>query len=506
MKKLDFTRDSVVSLLSKMAVPAIIAMVVNGLYYLADAAFVGIGVGSGALGGLAVVFPVQMFIIAWGAMIGLGVASIISRKLGEGDVRAACGAGMNGISLALISGAVFTAVTIATGQTLVSGLGATAENTAAAAGYLGALRWGFVFVFLSMVGFNITRARGDAKSAGFGMLLGTVVNLALDPLFIFVFDMGVAGAAWATVIARAVSTFYFFTLLRKKSKSPKKASHIISERSAARTIELGLRLDGAVTGEILFLGVGTFLSQLCPSVVAVIVNLYLRKLGTGADLALYGILSRVHVFIIMPLLGLAQGFQPVAGHNFGSRAMDRVRTAVLLSLSASVGIGIILFMAPEIVPAAVLGLFTRDIQVIEHGIIPLRMTLVAVPLVGLQIIGFSLFQAVGKPGRTLLLSLSRQLIFLVPLLIVLPSRFGINGLWAAFPVADIFSAILSSVFLAGFLSGARAAGERGGNGVMAAVKQPDRKAGVLYSGKTHRILNMDMIDSGAGLEVLGGRT
>ena len=445
MHKLDLGNDKPGGLLARMAIPAIISMVVNGLYYLVDAAFVGWGVGSRALAGLAVIFPLQMLMIAIGSMIGMGGASIISRRLGAGENAAAGRAAMNAVSLSLLFGLVLTGLTIAIQRPLLFALGATDYNLQAARDYLGFIQLGFVFVFLSMTGFNIARAEGNAKAAAFGMLLGTTLNLILDPLFIFTFKMGVGGAALATVIARLLSTLYFTRLLKRN-------------KNRVRIDLRALNLDPAVSRNLLFLGLGNFLGQFCLSLLAVIMNLSLRRYGSDIDLAVYGVLSRIHVFITMPLLGLAQGFQPIAGFAAGAGNMVRVCKVTLRALTASLTIGAALFVFTAFFPTSVMGLFSSDSALILGGSGPLRITMILLPVIGFQVIGFSLFQALGNAAKTLLLCLSRQFLILVPLLLVLPRFWGVDGLWYAYPLADGLAALLSLLLMQKAWNSRRSAG------------------------------------------------
>jgi putative MATE family efflux protein len=445
MHKLDLGNDKPGGLLARMALPAIISMVVNGLYYLVDAAFVGWGVGSRALAGLAVIFPLQMLMIAIGSMIGMGGASIISRRLGAGENAAAGRAAMNAVSLSLLFGLLLTGLTIAIQRPLLFALGATDYNLQAAGDYLGFIQLGFVFVFLSMTGFNIARAEGNAKAAAFGMLLGTALNLILDPLFIFTFKMGVGGAALATVIARLLSTLYFTRLLKRNKNRV--------------GIDLrALNLDPAVSRNLLFLGLGNFLGQFCLSLLAVVMNLSLRRYGSDIDLAVYGVLSRIHVFITMPLLGLAQGFQPIAGFAAGAGNVARVRKVTLRALTASLAIGAALFVLTAFFPTSVMGLFSSDSALILGGSGPLRITMILLPVIGFQVIGFSLFQALGDAAKTLLLCLSRQFLILVPLLLVLPRFWGVDGLWYAYPLADGLAALLSLLLMQKAWNSRRSAG------------------------------------------------
>jgi putative MATE family efflux protein len=445
MHKLDLGNDKPGGLLARMAIPAIISMVVNGLYYLVDAAFVGWGVGSRALAGLAVIFPLQMLMIAIGSMIGMGGASIISRRLGAGENAAAGRAAMNAVSLSLLFGLVLTGLTIAIQRPLLFALGATDYNLQAAGDYLSFIQLGFVFVFLSMTGFNIARAEGNAKAAAFGMLLGTALNLILDPLFIFTFKMGVGGAALATVIARLLSTLYFTRLLKRN-------------KNRVRIDLRALNLDPAVSRNLLFLGLGNFLGQFCLSLLAVVMNLSLRRYGSDIDLAVYGVLSRIHVFITMPLLGLAQGFQPIAGFAAGAGNVARVRKVTLRALTASLAIGAALFVLTAFFPTSVMGLFSSDSALILGGSGPLRITMILLPVIGFQVIGFSLFQALGDAAKTLLLCLSRQFLILVPLLLVLPRFWGVDGLWYAYPLADGLAALLSLLLMQKAWNSRRSAG------------------------------------------------
>ncbi len=456
--KVDFSKDPVGRLLVKMAMPAIVAMVVNGLYYLVDTAFVGWGVGSSALAGLAVVFPLQMFMIAWGSMLGMGVAALIARLNGEKNYSKAQSAARHAVILAVVSGIFFFVLTLSAQKPILYAFGATEGTFSDAREYLAALQYGFVFVFLSMVGFNIMRAEGDAGKAGLGMLIGTVLNVVLDPLFIFVFHMGICGAAWATVIARAVSTTYFFVLLIK---------HYSCRRKTDEHFRRTSWFQPQIAGPIMALGLGNFLGQVSVSIIAIIMNTSLRSYGTDVDLAIYGIMSRVLVFVTMPLLGLAQGLQPIAAYNYGSGSMARVRKVTIVSLCGATILGLIMFLLPLCAPGFTIHLFTDDLVLIEFGKLPMRLSLCALPLIGIQILGFTLFQALGQPLKTLLISLSRQLLFLFPLLLILPYFWGINGLWAAFPFADVTSVLLTLWMVRPlFIAGAGAELEEAHDGIL----------------------------------------
>ena len=409
--KIDFRKGSPGKLLIKMAVPAIIAMVVNGLYYLVDAAFVGLGVGSMGLAGLGLIFPVQMFIIAWGSMLGMGTASVISVKMGENDQKSISSTIKNSIALSSVSSVIFTGICFIFQEPMLNLLGAGGDTMSYAREYIEPLQAGFISVFFSMIGFNIARSIGRAKEAGTGMMIGTLVNLILDPLFIFTFGMGVRGAALATVISRVVSTVYFYIILAD------------TEGSIPGAWRNG-KADIPGISRIIVLGLGNFIGQLCFSVIAVIVNKNLLIYGSSIDIAVYGILSRIHVFITMPLLGLSQGFQPVAGFNYGAGEFERVKKVTIISMFSAILIGGVIMLFPVVFPGNCLSLFTDEASLITSGTAPLRTTLLMLPLIGIQILTFSLFQAIGDPVRTIIVSLSRQFIFLIPLLIIFPRIYG----------------------------------------------------------------------------------
>lgn len=435
-KTMKLGTERIGPLFIKMALPSVIAMLVNGLYYMIDTVFVGRGVGVHALGGLAVVFPIQVLMIALGSMIGLGTASIVSRRLGENNTEGARTVSGNAVAMAIIVG-IALALTVGLATTpLLRGLGATAANIDYGTGYLSTLLYGFVFVFLSFVGVNLVRAEGNAILAMSGMVLGAVINAALDPLFIFVMGMGVEGAALATVIARLICTLLY-------------AAYFFRGRSLLRFSMKHLRLRFRVIREIVTVGMGTFLSQLSLSLLAVIMNLSLRHYGNDLYISLYGVLGRILIFVNMPILGLAQGLQPIVGFNYGARKLDRVKSALVVSIFASIGVGGMICAFLNGVPRAVLGMFTNSPEILAIGMGPLRITTMLLPVIGVQIIAFSYFQALGKPFAALVASLSREFLILVPLLLFLPLVFGLHGVWIAYPIADALSVVLCLVWMRG---------------------------------------------------------
>ena len=433
-KSLNLGTERIGPLFVKMALPSVIAMVVNGLYYMIDTVFVGRGVGVHALGGLAIVFPIQVLMIAIGSMIALGTASIVSRRLGENDAEGAKTAAGNAVVIAIIAGIALALTAGLIITPLLRGLGATAANIEYGGGYLSTLLYGFVFVFLSFVGVSLVRAEGNAILAMIGMILGAVINAALDPLFIFVMGMGVEGAALATVIARLICTMLY-------------AAYFFRGGSLLRFSLKHLRLRFCVVREIVALGLGSFLSQLSLSLLALVMNLSLRHYGNDLYMSLYGVLGRILIFVNMPILGLAQGLQPIVGFNYGARNLGRVKHALVVSIFASIVVGGIICAFLNGVPRAVLGVFTNSPELLAIGIGPLRITTMLIPLIGVQIIAFSYFQALGRPFAALITSLSREFLILVPLLLFLPLVLGLHGVWIAYPVADALSVVSCLIWM-----------------------------------------------------------
>lgn len=421
-------------LLMNMSVPMILAMLLNGLYYLVDAIFVGWGVGSAALGGLAVIFPIQMLAVAIGGMLANGTASIVSMELGNQKKYEAAKAVKSAVLLSCIFSIVLLVVLLVFKKGILYALGANELMYPHADGYYRWIVWGCLFVFLSFVEVNIIKAEGNARLAAIGMFTGALLNTLLDPLFIFVFHMGTAGAAIATVVARTISTIYMATYYwRGKSVVDLKAC--------------GWVLEGKMIKRILSLGAGMFLNMLSFSILGAIMNISLHHYGSPMDLSIYSVLGRIYIFVTMPLIGLAQGFQAIIAYNFGANKYDRVLQAVRWGTLFSLIIGIVLFVFMVITPRWILHIFTQDPYIINGGVQPLSVMMMLTPLIGIQIISYFFFMALGKPLETVFLSLTRQFIFLVPFLLILPLFLQGEGLWVAYPVADAISVITAVVFI-----------------------------------------------------------
>lgn len=434
MERQKLGNEPISKLLFKMSIPMILAMVINGMYYLADAVFVGWGVGSEALGGLAVIFPLQVLAIAIGMAIGTGTASIESIELGNQRKDKAAKIIKTSVIFSLVLGILLPLILMMFKKEIIYFFGATERIYPHAEGYYIYIVYGFVFIFLSFLEINIIKAEGNAKLAALCMFLGSFLNVILDPIFIFVFHMGTAGAALATVIARIITTLYL-------------SRYYFSGRSIVNIQKYPWTFEGKIMKRILALGTGVFFNQIGFFLLAIVMNLSLRYYGTGLDISIYGVFSRIYVFVTTPFLGLAQGIQPIIGYNFGAEKFQRILKTLKKAIVFSVSMGLVLFIFMVFLPESVLRLFTKETAVIGKGILPLRTSMLMTPIIGIQILTYFFFLAINKPFRALFVSISRQAIFTLLLVIILPLFMGKLGIWVAYPVADIISVGIAYLLL-----------------------------------------------------------
>jgi putative MATE family efflux protein len=300
--------------------------------------------------------------------------------------------------------------------------------------YLSVILAGSAFITFSMATNNIVRAEGRAAVAMLTMILGAVANMILDPIFIFVLKMGIRGAALATVISQFLS-FVFLLFF------------YLSGRSSLKIRPAHLQPMGDVLKEVFALGVAAFVRQGGMSIILILANNLLGRYGGDIYISVFGVIFRILHFVMMPLMGLVQGFQPITGYNYGAGRIDRVKQGVRLSLLISSSVAVLGFLLLSLLPGPIFRIFSTDPKLIQAGIPVLRVFVLVVPFVGIQMIGASYFQAVGKAGPAFFLGLSRRFIFLLPVMIVLPLAFGLWGLFAAYPVADFLSTLVTGLWL-----------------------------------------------------------
>ncbi len=427
-------KEKISKLLIKLSLPATIGMIVNALYNLVDTIFVGRGVGTLAIGGLTIAFPVQMIVMSFAMMIGIGAASAVSRSLGANDVERAD----------LVAGNAFLSIIILSGLTMTLGLifvepllrlfGATDTLLPYAKDYITIIFLGSIFFSFTVSTNNLVRAEGNARVAMFTMVIGTGINIILDPIFIFVFKLGIRGAALATIISQFISFIYILRYLYSGQSSLHVKFH-----------HLKLKMD--IIKEIFAVGAAAFARQVSGSIIAILVNNSLRIYGGDLAISIYGIVNRLIMFLFMPLFGVIQGMQPIAGFNYGAKQLDRVKEVVRLSIIVTTTLAFLGTLIAELFPGFIMKIFGVEPSLITMGSRAIRIVVAMIPVIGVQVVGATLFQALGKALPSLVLSLSRQVLFFIPILLIMPRYFGLTGIWVSFPLADLLSTIVTIVLL-----------------------------------------------------------
>ncbi len=430
----DLGTQSIGKLLVKQAVPASIGILVMSLNILVDTIFVGNWIGSIAIAAINVVLPVSFFIAALGMSIGVGGSSIISRALGANNKEKALKTFGNQIMLTIS----FTIVMVFFGLLYVDdiilafgGKGAIFEPAKI---YYTIVLYGVPILAMVMMGNTVIRAEGKPKFAMYAMMIPSVGNLVLDYIFINLMDMGMHGAAWATTISYALClSFILWYFLSKNSELKIRMPHF--------------SFDKAIVSEIGSLGFVTLARQAVVSVTYLFMNNILYDLGGESSVTAYAIVGRMLMFALFPVYGITQGFLPIAGFNYGAHKYDRVKETIFTAIKYAVGLGILVFAGLMIFPEAITRLFTSDVDVIRETPPAMRWVFAATPIIAIQLIGAAYFQAVGKATPALLLTLSRQAFFFIPLIFILPKFFGELGVWIAFPISDVLSTLITVYFL-----------------------------------------------------------
>lgn len=423
-------------LLLNLSLPATVGMLVNALYNLVDTIFVGRGVGAIAIGGLTVAFPIQMVLMAFAMMIGIGAASAISRSLGEKNIERADYVAGNSFLCVIILSAIISALGLIFTEPMLRIFGSTETILPYAKDYIKIILWGNIFFSFAMSSNNLIRAEGNAKVAMATMLIGAILNIILDPIFIFIFKLGIKGAALATIISQFISFLYILTYLYSGKSSLKIKLHHLKPKIN-------------IIKEIFAVGSAAFFRQVSGSVVAIVVNNSLRVFGGDIALIIVGMLQRITMFMFMPLFGVIQGMQPIVGFNYGAKKYDRLKEAVKLSLITATALATFSWLIVELFPTAIISIFTTDTEIITKGSLVIRIAVSMIPFIGIQIVAAGLFQSLGKAVPSLVLSLLRQVLLFIPLVIILPRvlGLGIMGIWIAYPAADILSVILTVLYL-----------------------------------------------------------
>ena len=439
-KHSPFATEPIGKLIVKFAVPSVIALLVNSLYNIVDQIFIGWGVGYLGNGATNIVFPITIIALALSMMIGNGGAAYLSLKLGEGEIGVAKKGVGNSVTLVTIVSILLTAVFLIWINPILTLFGATDLLRPLALEYGVIIGVGLPFMMISAAINSMIRADGSPKYAMFSMVIGAIINVVLDPLLIFVFHMGVQGAAIATVIGQ-VASFIVSVVYMPKFKT-------VHPNAAA------FRLNGKTCGNIVTFGLSSFITQFAITIVMALTNSLLAQYGAdsvyGSEIPLTatGIVMKVNQIMIAILLGIATGAQPIIGFNYGAKNYKRVKKALEIALIASEVVSIVAFLIFQFAPMSVVSLFGSEEGLYnEFAVMAFRIFLLLCPLTGFQTVAAVYLQAVGKPVKSAILSLARQIIFFVPAALILPIFMGVTGVLWTGPVADGLAFILSLALL-----------------------------------------------------------
>lgn len=431
---LELGTEKIGRLLKQYALPAIIAQTAASLYNMVDSIFIGQGVGPLAISGLAVTFPLMNLSTAFGTLVGAGAATMLSVLLGQKNYKAANKVLGNVVSLNIIIGLIFMAVALIFIDPILYFFGASENTLPYAKEYMKIILYGNIITHLYF-GLNAAmRSSGHPKKAMALTIFTVVFNAILDPIFIFVLDMGIAGAAWATVIAQTVA---MTVVLRH-----------FSDRSRAFHFEKGIvRLDMRVAKDSLAIGLGPFLMNTAACLVTLFINQQLREYSGDLGIGAYGICNRLIFMFIMICMGLNQGMQPIAGYNYGARQYSRVKEVFWKTAKLAMCVTTLCFIIGMFFPRAAAGIFTSDDALLDLSSQGLRLMTLVFPIVGFQMIATNFFQSLGMVRKSVILSLSRQILFLLPLLYTLPQYLGAKGVWISFPIADFIATVMTAFML-----------------------------------------------------------
>ncbi len=454
---LSLGTDNIGSLLWRYAAPAIIAMASNSIYHIIDSIFVGHGVGGAAISGMAITMPIMNIAGAFGAMVGVGAAARMSIRLGEGNMQAAEKTLANAVMLNLILGfalMAFMLIFLDPILQLFSGGNASAETLSYARDFMRIILLGNMTQHMYLGLNEQIRASGYPQKSMRIILTAVALNLCLNPLFIFKFGWGIKGSALATVISQAVS----FLIA---------CSHFCLKSSFVRFRRAAFVLDWKIIKAILSIGLAPFMVNICASMVAAFVNTALLKYGgTGAHdvvhtthasadiyVGAYGIANRVVMLLIMVIQGLNQGMQPIVGFNYGAKQYDRVRKALFMTIGCGMTISTLGFLACQIFPESIAAMFVDSTKGGDEALMitaasqAMRIIVTMFPLVGFQIVAAAFFQYIGHAKLAIFVSMTRQMLFLLPLLWIVPRFLGATGVWVSMPIADCASITLAAILL-----------------------------------------------------------
>jgi len=423
-------------LLFRYAMPAIIAMTATSLYNIVDSIYIGHGCGALALGALTVAKPFMDICAAFGSLVGVGASSLLAIYLGEKDYDRANRVLGNVIVMNIILSAIVMAVGLIWLDPILMAFGASEDTLGYAHDYMEIILYGNILTHIYF-GLNaMLRSAGHPRFSMTATIVAVVVNIILDPLFIFGMEMGVRGAALATVISQAVAVIWQFTKFMDKNELVR--------------FHRGIwRLNKHITTRALAIGMSPFLYNIAHCFVVIIINNQLKHFGGDMAIASYGVINRLTFVFAMMVMGLNQGMQPIAGYNYGAKQFDRVLKVFYTTCAYATGVMGIVFLLGECCPTIVTKMFTHDPVLIDLTIKPMRIICSTMLIIGFQMVTGNLFTSIGKAGKAIFLSLTRQVLYLIPLALILPLAFAdpLDGVWWSIPVSDTLSAFTAVIVL-----------------------------------------------------------
>ena len=426
--------ESIGKLLMQYAVPAIIAMTASSLYNMVDSIFIGHGVGTMALSALALTFPLMNLGAAFGALVGVGAATLISVKLGQKDYDTAQRVLGNVFVLNILLGLAFTVIVFPFLNPILYFFGGSDETVEYARQFMEIILLGNVVTHLYL-GLNaVLRASGHPKQAMYATIATVAINTILAPIFIFMFDWGIRGAAIATVSAQVIALLW-------QLKQFNNANELLHFRRGI------FRLKRKIVFDSLAIGMSPFLMNLAACLIVILINQGLKKYRGDLAIGAFGIVNRLVFIVVMIVMGLNQGMQPIAGCNFGAKLYDRVNKVLKLTIIYATCVTTFGFLVGMLAPNLVVGIFTSDAELTELSATGLRITVMFFPIIGFQMVTSNFFQSIGMAGKAIFLSLTRQMLILLPCLLILPHFFGVAGVWYSMPVSDLLASLIALVML-----------------------------------------------------------
>jgi putative MATE family efflux protein len=426
--------ENIGKLLMQYAVPAIIAMTAASLYNMVDSIFIGHGVGPMAISGLALTFPLMNLAVAFGSLVGVGAATLVSVKLGQRDYDTAQRVLGNVVVLNVVIGIAFSIVTLLFLDPVLYFFGASESTIEYARDYIKIILTGNVITHLYWGLNSVLRSAGHPQQAMLATIATVMINTILDPVFIYWFDWGIQGAAIATVIAQVIALLWLVKLFMNKNE-------LIHFHKGV------FRLKKKIVTASLAIGMSPFLMNLAATVVVLLINQGLKEHGGDLAIGAYGIVNRLVFLFLMIVMGLNQGMQPIAGYNFGAQLYPRVTHVLKLTIYVATTVTTTGFLMGMLIPRLAVSLFTSDIEMISLASKGLGLVVLFFPLVGFQMVTSNFFQSIGMTRKAIFLSLTRQILFLIPCLLILPGIFGPTGVWISMPIADLVASMVAAIML-----------------------------------------------------------